>query len=60
MAFQVPYIYDYILKFCRQQAVAIQNHENTNIRDIGKSETQRIKYKTLNFGRSQAYDRSYD
>jgi hypothetical protein len=38
MAFMVPYIYDYIKKFCRQQAEIIQNHENGNIDDIGKGE----------------------
>jgi hypothetical protein len=27
MAFQVLYIYDYIMKWCSQQAEAIQNHE---------------------------------
>jgi hypothetical protein len=39
MAFQVPYIYDYITKLCRQQAEVIQNHENENVHDIGKGET---------------------
>jgi hypothetical protein len=34
MAFKVPYIYDYITKLFRQQAEAIQNHENVNVRDI--------------------------
>jgi hypothetical protein len=28
VAFQIPYIYDYITKSCRQQAEVIQNHEN--------------------------------
>jgi hypothetical protein len=27
-AFNIPYIYDYITKLCRQQAKGIQNHEN--------------------------------
>jgi hypothetical protein len=27
-AFQIPFIYDYITKLCRQQAQVIQNHEN--------------------------------
>jgi hypothetical protein len=36
MAFKLPYVYDYIKKLCRQQAEAIQNHENENIRSIGQ------------------------
>jgi hypothetical protein len=28
MAFNLPYVYDYITKLCRQQAEVIQNHEN--------------------------------
>jgi hypothetical protein len=43
MAFQVPYIYDYTTKLCRQQAVVIQNHENVNVRDNGKGEAQKQK-----------------
>jgi hypothetical protein len=43
MAFQVPYIYDYITKLCREQAEVIQNHENPNIRNIAKrSPTQKM------------------
>jgi hypothetical protein len=28
VAFQVPYVYDYITKLCRRQAETIHNHEN--------------------------------
>jgi hypothetical protein len=35
MAFQIPYVYDYVTKSCRQEAKAIQNHENENVRYIG-------------------------
>jgi hypothetical protein len=38
VAFQIPYIYDYITKSCRQQAEVIQNHENENVRYIGQGE----------------------
>jgi hypothetical protein len=38
MAFQVPYIYDYITNLYRQQAEIIQKHENENVHDIGKGE----------------------
>jgi hypothetical protein len=50
MAFKVTYIYDYITKLCRQQAEAIQNHENANVRDIGKSVARHRKYKRLRLG----------
>jgi hypothetical protein len=41
MAFQVPCIYDYITKLCRQQAEVVQNHANANVRDIGKRKARR-------------------
>jgi hypothetical protein len=47
MPFQVPYIYDYKTKLCRQLAEIIQNHENANVHDIGKSEARHRKYKGL-------------
>jgi hypothetical protein len=34
VAFQIPYVYDYIIKSSRQQAEVIQNHENENVRYI--------------------------
>jgi hypothetical protein len=47
VAFQILYIYDYITKLCRNQAVIIQNHDNVNVRNIGQSETTHRKYKRL-------------
>jgi hypothetical protein len=38
VAFQIPYVYDYITKLCRQQAEDIQNHENENVRYICPSD----------------------
>jgi hypothetical protein len=35
-AFNMPNIYDYITKLCKQQAEVIQNHENVNVRNIGQ------------------------
>jgi hypothetical protein len=35
--FNLPYIYDYITKLCRQQAEVIQNHENEHIHSTGKA-----------------------
>jgi hypothetical protein len=60
MAFQVQYNYDYVTKLCRQQAEVIQNHENANVRHIGKGNARHRKYKRLKRGGGQAYDRSSD
>jgi hypothetical protein len=40
MAFNIPYIYDYITKLCMQQAEIIQNHENPNVRNIGQGKAR--------------------
>jgi hypothetical protein len=57
VAFNIPYVYDYIAKLCRQQAEVILNHDNVNVRNIGQGEAQHIKYKKLKLGSGQAYDR---
>jgi hypothetical protein len=44
MAFELPYIYDYITKLCKQQAEVTQNHENANVHNIGEGEARRGKY----------------
>jgi hypothetical protein len=41
VAFQVPYVYDYITKLCRRQAEINQNHENENVRK--KPHTENIR-----------------
>jgi hypothetical protein len=56
VAFQIPYVYDYITKLCRKQAQVIQNLGNENVRYIGQGETQHRKYKRLKFGGGQLYD----
>jgi hypothetical protein len=38
--FQIPYVYDYIIKSCRQQAEVIQNHENENVRYTGQGKVR--------------------
>jgi hypothetical protein len=58
LAFQIPYVYDYIKKLCRQQAEAIQNHDNENVRNIGQGEARHRKYKRLKLGGCHMYDRS--
>jgi hypothetical protein len=60
MAFKLPYVYDYITKLCRQQAEAIQNHENANVCNTGQGKPRHRKYKRLKLGGGQAYDRSTD
>jgi hypothetical protein len=44
----------------RQQAEVIQNHENVNVRNIGQGESWNRKYKRLELGGGQAYNRSND
>jgi hypothetical protein len=58
LAFQIPNVYDYITKLCRQQAEVIQNHDNEIVRSIGQGETPHRKYKRLKLGGGQAYDSS--
>jgi hypothetical protein len=60
LAFKISYVYDFITKLCRQQAEVIQNHQNPNVRNIGKGEAQHRKYKRLKLGGNKAYDRSSD
>jgi hypothetical protein len=59
-AFNLPYVYDYITKLCRQQAEVIQNHENEHVRGTGQGEARHRKYKRLKLCSGQAYDCSSD
>jgi hypothetical protein len=56
VAFQIPYVYDYITKSCRQQAEVTQNHENENVRCVGQGEARHRKYKRLKLGGGHVYD----
>jgi hypothetical protein len=60
MAFNHLCVYDYITKLCRQQAEVVQHHGKAHDRDIGQSEARHRKYKRLELGGGQAYDRSSD
>jgi hypothetical protein len=60
MAFSLPYAYDYIIQLCTKQTEVIQNHENSDFRDIGKGEALHRKYQRLKLGCDRAYDRSSD
>jgi hypothetical protein len=55
VAFDIPYVYDFITKLYRQQAEVIQN-VNPNVRNIGQGKAQHRKYKRLKLGGGQAYD----
>jgi hypothetical protein len=58
VAFQIPYVYDYITKICRKQAGIILNHETENVRNIGQGETPHRKHKRLKLGGCHLYNRS--
>jgi hypothetical protein len=57
MAFNLPYVYNYITKLCRKQAEVIQNHKNERVHIIEQGEARHRKYKRLKLGGGQAYDR---
>jgi hypothetical protein len=56
VAFQIPYVYDYITKTCRQQAEVIQNQENENVRSIAQGEAPHRKFKRLKLGGGHVSD----
>jgi hypothetical protein len=55
VAFQIPYVYDYITKLCRRQAEIIHDHENENVRNIEQGETPHRKHKRLKLGDGHLY-----
>jgi hypothetical protein len=56
VAFQIPYVYDYITKLCRKQTEFIQNNENENVHYSGQGEARLRKYKRLKLGGGHLYD----
>jgi hypothetical protein len=60
ISLQIPYVYDYITKLCRQQTQVIQHHENIHVRNTEQGEARHRKIKRLKLGGGQAYDRSND
>jgi hypothetical protein len=58
VAFQIPYVYDYITKLCRRQAEIVHNNENENVHNIEESETPHRKHKRLKLGGGHLYGRS--
>jgi hypothetical protein len=59
-AFNLPYVYDYIIELCGKKAEVIQNHENEHVRGIGQGEARHRKYKRLKLGGGLTYERSSD
>jgi hypothetical protein len=57
VAFQIPYVYDYIRKLHWKRAEIIHNHENENVRNIGQGEKTHKKHKRLKLGSGHLYDR---
>jgi hypothetical protein len=56
-AFQIPHVYDYITKSCKQQQTeVIQNHENENVRYNGQGKAQHRNYKRLKLGGGHVHD----
>jgi hypothetical protein len=53
-------VFDFITKLCRQKAEIIQNHHNSNVRNVGQGEEQHGEYEGLKPGSGKAYDRSND
>jgi hypothetical protein len=58
-AFNLPYVYDYTMKLCRQQAEII-HQEIEHVHSIGQGEARHRKYKRLKLGGGQAYNCSSD
>jgi hypothetical protein len=55
--FEIPFVYDYITKLCRTQAEVILSHVNPNACGIGQGKARHRKYKKLELGGGQAYNR---
>jgi hypothetical protein len=58
VAFQIPYVYDYITKLCRKQAETIHNLGNENVFNIRQGEAPHRKHKRLKLRGCHLYDRS--
>jgi hypothetical protein len=58
VAFQIPYVYNYIIKLWRRQAEIIHNRENEKVRNIGQGGTPHRKHKRLELGGGDLYDHS--
>jgi hypothetical protein len=48
--FQIPNVYDYLAKLCKEETQVIKNVENAHIRKIAKGESLHRKYKRFKLG----------
>jgi hypothetical protein len=62
ISLQIPYVYDYITKLCRQRAQVIQHHANIHVPNIVQGEPRHRKYKRLELGGGRAclFTHSYE
>jgi hypothetical protein len=60
VAFNIPYVYDYITKLCRAEAEEILSRINPNVLATGPGEAMHWKSKRLELVGGQSYDRSAD
>jgi hypothetical protein len=60
ISLQIPYVYDYVTKLCREQVQVIQHNDNVHVRNSRQGEARHRKYERLKLGGGQAYDRSSD
>jgi hypothetical protein len=58
MASNLPYTIRLYKKIVQATSKSQQNHENEHVRNIGKKEARRRKYKRLKLGRGQADEHS--
>jgi hypothetical protein len=56
VAFQVPYVYNYIQKICRRQAKIIHNHEDENVCNMDKVKPHTENIRGLNFAAVSVLD----
>jgi hypothetical protein len=49
MAFEIPYMYGYIIQSCRTQTEVKLNHVNQTVHSIGRGEAGHRVYKRLNW-----------
>jgi hypothetical protein len=56
VAFQIPYVYDYIKNNAGNKQKSSKNHENENVRCIGQGEAPHRRYKRFKLGGGHVYD----
>jgi hypothetical protein len=59
-AFEISYVYDYVIKLCRTHAEVLLNHVNSNVHGIVQGQARHKKYQRLKLGSGRTYDFSVD